>query len=137
MHTRQHIRNCVKELLIDQTLTGARVFTHRIHALFEQELPCIIITTPRETATEFNQAPRELKRELTLTIQGLVQATAGVENQLDLLAQEIESAMQQDPQLNSCVADSLLSETEMTVLTEGRLPLGSITLQYRVIYYTA
>ncbi len=135
-HPRQLIRHHVRGLLLNKTLAQSRVFAHRIHAFFERELPCIMITTPHETANQFLEAPRELKRELTLALQAIVQMVDGVEEHLDVLAQQIESLMHADPFLGGCASDSLLSETEMEILTEGRLPLGFINLQYKIWYYT-
>lgn len=134
-HQRQIIREKIRELLLQKTWAEKRVFSNRSASLFESELPAILLYTRDESARQFTEAPRQLRRQLNLSIQAICRLQDQVDDYLDQLALQIESVFNANPFLDGTVADTLLTATEVEISSEGNMPIGSITLNYQVEYY--
>jgi len=136
-HQRQTIREAVKTALVDaSTAAGSRVYESRVSAHRRLRLPAIAIYTMEEVCDDRKTAPRVLKRDLTLAIEGAVKLAADVDDAMDSLADEIEVAMHADPTFGGVMADSVLTSTAIDIAEEGDQPIGVIRLDYRVTYYT-
>jgi hypothetical protein len=138
-HPRQLIRQAVRTLLDGVTVAGARVSATRVDVPYRKvDLPAISVYTLEETVEDESSstAPRELERELTLEIAGFVEFGEGVDDRMDDLAQEIETAMHADPFLGGLAGDCLLVATELSVRGEGDRLAGVVTLTYAVTYRT-
>lgn len=144
MHPRQAIREAVKAQLVGtapsyRTLAADRVFETRVIPLQRTQLPAVMVYTLKEPIDPASRktSPRRLKRELELMIEGVVEAGDNVDDAMDALAAQIECAMNFDARLGlALVDDSLLSDTEMEVGTEGQKLIGLVRLTYAVTYYT-
>lgn len=79
-HQRQIIREKVRDFLLQKTLAEDRIFTNRATPIFELELPCILIYTQNETSKKFTEAPRQLQRQLNLSIQAVCQLQDGIDD---------------------------------------------------------
>lgn len=140
-HPRKLIRHAVAALLLGKTAAGDRVTRTRVEPNKKHELPAISVYTPNEPVTEGGtSAPRELTRELKVEITAWAAHTAAspADDALDDLAEQIEAAMDAERYIDNLVADSVLEDTEFTMLNEGGAdPLtGAITLTYSVTYRT-
>ncbi len=134
-HQRQIIREKIRDLLLQKTWAEKRIYTNRSTALFESELPCILILTRDEAARKFTEAPRQLQRQLNVSIQAICRLQDDIDDYLDSLALQIEILINVNPFLDETVADVILTGTEVAVSSEGNMPIGSITLNYQVEYY--
>jgi hypothetical protein len=143
MHERQAIREAIKAQLIGTPPTFAtaardRVFKSREAPLRVAELPAINIYTDSEPVDpdSGNSAPRELKRTAVIAVEGWVVASDDVDDRLDDLALEIETAMDQDLNLTDTAFDSVLVSTEIGINPKGERPMGCVHMEFAVTYHT-
>jgi hypothetical protein len=138
-HQRQVIREAAQAALVAaNTAAGTRVTETRLGPQRATELPAISVYTLSEEVdpASAQSAPRELKRELQLAVEGWVRATGNVDDALDALALEIERAMHADPTLGGACSDSVLASTEVGIKMDGDRPMGAVHIVYVVRFYT-
>jgi hypothetical protein len=139
LHQRTVIRRTIKTLLTNTTAAEGRVFTMRMEPLRKVDLPAICIYPGTETVDDdsVDTSPRVLTRQLPIAIQGWVTQTDDVDDLMDALALEIETAMHADPYLGEDVAsESILESTDPDIGRMGDRNVGMIELVYRVTYMT-
>lgn len=139
MHQRQAIRAAVVAALLNVTAAGTRVYpTRAIPYQASQTLPVISVYTLDEDVDSDSRstAPRELTRNVSLTIEAWVSPGDNADNAIDALALQIETAMHADPYFGGAAADSLLTSTVTEVLEESDRQLGWLALTYEVTYRT-
>jgi Zn-dependent M28 family amino/carboxypeptidase len=141
MHVRQQIRAAVAAAVTGLATTGTRVFASRVYPVAEGELPCLLITTGDEQAETANLAWRSAqRRELGIEVVALAQAASGVENTLDTIAEEVETALYAT-QSASTLAGLLLHPLrldgiEVDLDGDGQRPTGALTLRLTATYET-
>lgn len=146
---RKTIRKKVVEILLNKTDANEKVFPNATIPPWVEELPVILIYPKSEPASEFNVAPRELARDLDLTIE--IIATGPEENSeaqtpasggkslediIDDIAEQIECEMSKDETLGGTADDSILTGTDFDFEGGGGQPIGAARLTYSVTYYT-
>lgn len=139
-HQRQVIRQAVKDRLVAaNTAAQDRVFTTREVPWKRIELPGIAVYAVEETVEDHRTLPRELARTLTLAIVGVTSLTEDVDNALDDLAEQIETAIHADPSfgLEADGVDAFLASTQIEVVEEQGRPMGAVRLTYAVRYFTS
>lgn len=139
MHERRALREAVKaQLVAGATSAGARVTESRQPPNKIAELPALAVYTTTETVAEDSMltAPRELTRTVLLVVIGWVRVTADVEDRLDDLALEVETAMDSDLNFGACAYDSVLLSTEVDFDISGDRPMGAVILTYSAVYKT-
>lgn len=143
MHERQGIREAVVAALIGTaptyaTAAQARVTKTRMAPSKTAQLPAISVYTSDEAVNppSANTAPRELKRRVTVGIEAWVIASADVDDALDAIALQVETAMDVDSWLGGTVTDSVLLTTEMGLKLDGERPMGCVRLEYAADYFT-
>lgn len=143
MHERQAIREAVIAQLIGtapafRTSAQGRVTKSRMAPMRGTELPAInIYTDGDETdANSKDTAPRELKRTTVVTIEAWAKYAENVDDALDDLALEIETAMDRDLNLANTAFDSVLERTEIGIKLDGDRPMGCVHLEYAVTFHT-
>lgn len=137
-HQRQLIREAVKAALLNQTAAQGRVEETRLVPARIGELPTISVFSNEEDSEKGQEAPRELKRRLVITVECRVGVPAGgaLDDSLDAIAQEVERAMHADPTLGGKCQDSFLSGTNFGTVAGAERPLGAVQLLYAVTYWT-
>jgi hypothetical protein len=137
-HQRTLIRRAVVAQFLGQTDAGQRVFPTRIVPLRTTELPAISVYTLEDTvsADSSTTGPRTLIRDLPIQIEGWVKANDNVDDAMDELAFQVETAMHRDQYLGGTVGDSILDTTVMEVVEEGGRLLGLVVLTYVATYRT-
>lgn len=144
-HVRAQIRDAVKVLLTGLATTGTRVHVGRTRQLGEAFEPTLLIYTrnvPERSETHSLAAAATQHREFTLSIEGRVSAANPPDETLDEIASEIETALTPAGALPASLAALLLievtlAETASEVIAPGERHLGSIRLDYRIVYRTA
>lgn len=140
LHQRKIIRDAVVALLLGHTTADERVHASRDIPLRRNELPAVLVYTTEEPveSDSATTAPRELTRRLRLEIAGIVAPEPGerVDDALDALALEIETAMDADPFLGGACGDSILENTTISLRPDGETNMGVVALSYRVTYRT-
>lgn len=145
---RKIIRKKIVEILKNKTDAGPRVFPNASTPPWEEELPVILIFPKSEGVVKYAEAPRELERDLDLTIEILAkgpevdeegnppEGKKSLEDILDDLAEQVECELSRDETLQSVADDSILTNTEFEFAGEGAVPIGSARLTYAVTYFT-
>lgn len=143
MHERQAIREAVVAQLVGvapafRTSARDRVTKSRMAPMRGGELPAINVYTDGEEtdANSKNSAPRELMRTMTVTIEAWAKYAENVDDALDDLALEIETAMDGDLNLANTAFDSVLERTEIGIKLDGDRPMGCVHLEYAVTFHT-
>lgn len=143
-HPRSIIRNSItnrlKSKIDDAYLTDAedRVFSSRTKPLFDQFLPAILVYARDENvSSEGIDGNAALKRELELAIEAVLLGGEQIDQDLDDIANQIESALD-----GFVIADRgndllRLKSTEIDSSVEGSKIYGAVRLTYLVTYLTA
>ena len=135
---RARIRHAVKAALFNTTEAGERVAATRYVSWRPHQLPALAIYTLEEDIDPSSEdmAPRDLIRDLSLVIEAWAKPGEGVDDAMDLLSSQIESALHADPTFGGLVKDSILDSTTMDVSVGGDMTVGLVRLFYRVTYVT-
>lgn len=143
VHPRQAIREAAKAQLIGpsphRTIALDRVVASRRIPWRPKDLPAIAVYVLEEDVDpdSAQTAPRELQREPKLVIEAILRADVdNIDDALDAIALEIETAMAIDETLGGTVGDSWLRRTEFEFGMEGDQEIASIRLIHDVVYHT-
>lgn len=136
MHPRKLIRDSVVSILSGATVAGTKVYPTRVLPFRLPELPVISVYTVDEVvdAESADTFPRELTRKISLVIEAMSAPGPNVDDTMDALALEIETAMHADSYLGETCEDSILESTDIESLELGDREVGWIALSYSVTY---
>ena len=136
-HVRRRIRDAAKLALTGLPTTGARVYTGRTRALEQNFQPSLLLYTIDETSDVDAQGPDAvLTRPLRLAVEIAVSEAAPPDDLLDQIAAEVEPAMVTAAGLLSFVREVTLIRTRQEVASDGTSHIGTLILEYRVVYRT-
>lgn len=133
MHARTQIRNAVIASLTGLGTTGANVFASRVYALQSSEYPCLLISTAGEDV-DVTTTDGTMERVLSLTVEARVKATSGLEDSLDTIASEVETALLGTFPANVQVSEMVSVQFGLT--GEGDQPFGFAAMSFRFTYFT-
>lgn len=134
-HLRRQIRERVATDLTGLSTTGSRVFQTRIFNLEKSKLPCLLIYSEEEVAEISAMGnPRTVSRNLSLVIEGYAKATSNLDDTLDQISKEVETAMAGDIKINDLATDSNLQDVSISYSGEGSKPIGVIRFVYLINY---
>ena len=126
-HARTQIRDAVIAQLTGLLTTGPRIHASRMYG--GDPLPCLLVHADDEDV-----APATIgnvyERSLTLRVEGFAMAGTGLDDTLDQIALEVETAMAEDERF---MLDSVEADYDDTL----QKPVGRIVLAYRITYFTA
>ena len=134
-HQRLEIRKHVTTLL-RENIQNAQVFSSRLRALNNENLPAILIYTRTESTEKFAEAPRELDRNLELLVEIKVDGLYDCDDIVDQFADRVEDLIHQDDSFGALVNDVLLSNTDIEFFNEGAKPFCVARLTFDVQYFT-
>jgi len=134
-HVRQQIREAAATVVGNLTTTGTRVHQSRMRAREAAALPCLLVETHSEQVADANVGELQ-ERELELTIRGFAKATADLDDTLDDIALEVETAMAGSPTLGGKCTGQELRGIRVVFDDDTDKPVGSIALDYRITYFT-
>jgi hypothetical protein len=138
-HLRQQIREAVATAITGLPTSGARVFQARAYPLERADLPGLLVTTSTEaTETISLGPPRSQIRTLRVQITALARATSNVDDTLDTMAKEIETALAMPcAALAGLVKNISLTDTATELAGTGDRPLARSVLTFDAVYMTA
>jgi hypothetical protein len=125
-HARQQIREATATALTGLTTTGSRVFQSRM--VPQESLPCLLVTTNSEEINPQTIGNRQ-ERMLELVVHGYAKQTATVDDVLDQIALEVETAM-------AVRQWAVLQRIDVDFDEHLEKPVGSISLTYQYQYFT-
>jgi hypothetical protein len=134
-HLRRQIRERIAADVTGLVTTGSNVFQARVYPLEDAALPCLLVYSTSEESEILNQGtPRLQARTLNITIQGVAAESSDIDDKLDLIAKEIETALSADRDINSLAQDSFLTSTEIEINADGAKTVGTLRLNYQIDY---
>ena len=93
-HLHKQIRAAIVTALTGLTTTSTRVYANRLMPLPDVLSPTLLITLDEETATPVTFHTNPIyERELRLTVAALVKATSALDDTLDQISKEVETAL--------------------------------------------
>lgn len=140
-HLRQQIRVAAAAAVTGLATTGSNVFLSRYYPLAAEHLPALCVYTIAEQSERMNSGPvRHLQRELDLVIEAVAEANDDLDNTLDAIAKEIETALRTAAadDLNALIYDFVLRETRIGLQPDktAKKPLGLCAMTFTVHYRT-
>jgi hypothetical protein len=143
--TRKAIRKKIVELLkAGNTKAQDRVYPNYAIPSWEENLPVILVYNRDEEIEKFNQAPRELKRDVQFVMEiiekgsdndeDLAPGVDSLSDKLDDLCEQVEAIFDADETLGGTTDDSILTNMQFTYEGEGNRPTASARLTYMVTY---
>lgn len=136
---RKEIRNGFVQHLLGKTMAEERVFPNRIRHISEDELPLISVQTGEENVDIFDQAPRRYRRTLEVSVECYVKNVEHVDQMLDNLLFEIETAFDTEDRFNLIdVVDEVIYNGSNIAKHGGEAvqESGYGVVRYTVIYFT-
>ncbi len=93
-HLHKQIRSAVVTKLTGLTTSGSRVYANRLQPLPDAMSPTLLVTLDEETATQatFHTNPI-YERDLRLSVSAIYKATSALDDTLDLMSKEVETAL--------------------------------------------
>jgi len=136
-HARQQIREAAAALLTGLTTTGTRVHQSRLPyvSLGDAELPALLVVTNDESV-EPHTIGSGLERRLTLTVSGLAKTGTNLDDTLDTIAAEVETAIGAARTLGGKCTDIRLTSLRVGIDTSLETDVGRVDLEYEVLYFT-
>lgn len=134
-HLRRQIREAIGATLTGLATTGTRVFQSRLYPLAPAELPGLLIYTRSERSQPITIHPqRQISRTLFVDVAGVAKADADLDDLLDQIAKEVETALAWPVAgLLALAKDVSLTETQIAI-EEAEKPTGRVRLTYQVEY---
>jgi len=137
-HVRKQLRDAVAAAVTSLTTTGARVYGYRVYAIQPgTELPALSVYIPDEDAEHITiHAPATVERRPTIHIRGFASATSAVEDTLDIIAKEVETALASGVVIGSKTIrlQYLGGDIEWA---EGDKPYGAIDLRFTATIFNS
>jgi len=138
-HVRRQIREAIATAVTGLTTTGARVYQSRVYPLADANLPCLLVFSTDETSTaETIHAPVTLARDLRVQVTAYAKAVADLDDTLDLICKEVETALMAPPAAVIALARSIvLSATRIDMQGTSEKPVGRAAMSFDLQYFTA
>ena len=135
-HVRRQLREAVSNALDGLPTTGARVFDSRVYPLQDTELPALRIYAESEEAlVDTIHTPALIERTVELRIEGVAKAAADLEDTLDAISAEVETALAGGVSFGGKTVTLVYVGCEITLSGEGEKATGSIALRYSAVLF--
>ena len=134
-HARKTLREAIAAAVTGLALTGARVHQSRMRPQREDALPCLLVETNDEEIAEGIDSKQQ--RSLSVVITGMAKSTVTLDDTLDQIALEIETAMDADSTFGGTCSGSTLVNIKISFDDTTDKPVGQISLEYRATYFVS
>lgn len=98
---------------------------------------CIYSLTESSDDSEIGGATRLIQRSLTMRIEGYADDTSNLDDKLDTISSECETAIANSSTIDNLLTDLRLTSTEVRFEGETSSGAGVVILEYAVVYTTA
>lgn len=134
-HVRNQIRNRLVTTLTGLSTTGSNVSSSRVYPFAADKLPRISIYTKSESSEYATLTrPRTITRTLEALVEVFVQSV--IDDDLDTIASEVESAIYGDVTLNGLAKDARITSFSSDFSGDPDKPVGSATITIEIDYVT-
>lgn len=136
-HARKQIRDALITALTGLGMTGGRVTAGRARPHGGDESPSIGVWTPQETSSRAVAGnPPTLERPLTVYVEGRVAKAGAPDDDLDTVAEQVETALGADITVGGLVFHLQMVGTQIVIEAAGDQQIGGVRLEYRMTYCT-
>lgn len=135
-HIRKSIRDAIVTVVTGLTTTGVNVFASRIRPVEQSKLPCLLVYATDESIDLADGTLAAPGRDLIIRISGIVEANTSLDDTLDTIAEEVETALGADVTQGGFSISTDLSTTTIELLDESEKQVGVIHLDYLINYRT-
>lgn len=138
-HLRKQIREAAVTTLTGLTTTATRVFDSRVRLIQQTDCPCLRVYCDDEEIelASMGIGARDRKRTLRLIVEGCVATNSSPEDTVDLIAKEVEVALDNNNGLGGLVKWIEPRRIETEFSGEGETLVAVIRLQFEVLYHSA
>jgi len=136
MHVRQSIREAVVTAVTGLTTTGSNVFATRVRPVSATNLPCLLVYATDEVISLENGTLDAPMRTITVRVSGAVEANFDIDDTLDDIAEEVETALGADITRGGYAISTDLLSTTLELEGEAEKQVGTIHLDYLISYRT-
>lgn len=136
-HVRTQIRDKAVALVTGLTTTGVNVFPSRKYPLDDDIFPGLCVYTLTEDIDEEEGKAAGIQfRSVDVVIEGYDALVAGLDDNLDTIAAEVETAIFADRFFTGLLKALDLTTTEIDLNVEAAKPVGMIKLTFKAQYLT-
>lgn len=136
-HIKTQLRDTAVTLLAGLSLTGNRVFKGRVHALQDEELPCLLIATPSEDIQYLTMDyPRRVESLVTLSVNAVTKNNDELDDVLDTIEKETRAVLGSNPVLGGLAKDCTITGVTTGLHGEGEKPRGMTAMLFSVKIHT-
>jgi hypothetical protein len=137
-HVRRQLREAVATAVTGLATTGSRVFQSRAWPVQASELPCLLVYTNSETVTpETLDAPEGQRREIEVRVDGIAKAAANLDDTLDQIGKEVETALAAAITVASKSVRLTYTGCEIELDAETEAESGAVQMRFTAELYTA
>lgn len=130
-HARQSIRDAAVTALTRLTTTGTACYSGRVNPY--ETLPCLSVYTLSESV-EGGELGTKQMRMLTLRVEARARAASDLDDTLDTITAEVETALMADRTLGGTAKTLELAQTEIELSGDAEQPVGLAVLDFAVLY---
>jgi hypothetical protein len=136
-HNRKAIRDRIVTVCTGLTTTSTRVHKSRLYPLASGKLPALAIYALNESSEQATIGASKYHRLLDVAIDAMAEANANIDDTLDLICEEVETAIGADRTLNGLAKETILISTDIELSGDGEKPVGIARMIFRVTYRTS
>lgn len=135
-HARESIRKAIITACTGLTTTGSNVGGWNIHAIDATDLPWLSVKVTGEALSDSieNEFGDYEVRQLSVSIEARARALADLDDTLDDICAEVETAVMGDSSLAALIKDVQLVGTSFELDGEGEKPVGLATMEWIIDY---
>lgn len=136
MTIRRQIKEHIRDSLKGETRAGEHVFIGQSGPSWVEDLPVILIYTPTESISRYNESRKDYLKTLSVSIELIDKGDSDdkLDQNLEELLDKIVRKLELDETLG-CLVDSIeQAGVEMQTESDGQSPSGAIVCQWNVFY---
>ena len=136
MNKRRQIKEHIRDSLKGETRAGDQIFIGLSTPVDEVSLPIILVYTPNESISLYEEAPKSYLKNLTLNLELIDKGSTDSDLDLNLedMIDKVRMILEADETLG-CLVDSIqLTGVELQSEDGGASPNGAALIQYSVQY---
>lgn len=141
-HARKQIRDAIAQMVSNLPTTGDHVYPGRLYSLDDSELPSLsVFTIDEQTEEQVTRvtlgSPPKIHRDCPVIIEGHAKVDANIDDVLDQISLEVETAMAGVLQIGQRMLSTQLRTIGKSLLDDGEDQIGIVRLVYLIPYITA
>jgi hypothetical protein len=137
-HVRRQLREAIATAVTGLTTTGTRVFQSRVYRTEATDWPCLLVyVTDEEIEIAEITAPTVYQRTMQIQVIGQAKLAASLDNSLDQIGKEVETALSADITVGGALVNLELTAVSISMSGDAERPTGEVAMSYRAVLMTA